>query len=89
MFQGQGSLFMDNKNLSYWVNQDQTGFYVFSRHQDVHEAKWVRATHDKPDPQVFEATYAAKINYAEDMLNGYRICDGLYLDLGNGQLQVH
>jgi hypothetical protein len=30
MFLGSDSLFMDNKNLSYWVNQDQTGFYGFS-----------------------------------------------------------
>ena len=48
VFLGSDSLLMDNKNLSYWVNQDQTGFYVFSRNQGVPEAQWTRATRSNP-----------------------------------------
>ena len=51
VFLGNDSLFMDNKNLSYWVNQDQTGFYVFSRNQGVPEAQWIHATRSNPNPR--------------------------------------
>ena len=89
VFQGSDSLFMDNKNLSYWVNQDQTGFYVFSLNQGVPEAQWIRATRDNPNSQVFEAAYAAKVSYAGDTMKSYKINNGLYLDLGGGEMQAH
>ena len=73
VFQGSDSLFMDNKNLSYWVNQDQTGFYVFSLNQDIPEAQWIRATRSNPNTQVFEAVYAAKVSYAGDVVNSCKI----------------
>ena len=89
VFLGSDSLLMDNKNLSYWVNQDQTGFYVFSRNQGVPEAQWTRVTRSNPKPQVFEAVYAAKVSYARDTVNSYKINNGLYLDLGGGEMQAH
>ena len=81
---------MDNKNLSYWVNQDQTGFYVFSCNQGVPEAQWPRATRSNPRPQVFEAVCAAKVSYAGDAVNSCKVKKGLYLDLGEGtSTQAH
>ena len=90
VFLGSDSLLMDNKNLSYWVNQDQTGFYVFSRNQGVPEAQWTRATRSNPNPQVFEAVYAAKVSYAGDAVTSRKVKKGLYLDLGEGtSTQAH
>ena len=89
VFQGSDSLFMDNKNLSYWVNLDQTGFYVFSLKQGVPEAQWVRATRDNRNPKVFEAAYVAKITYIADTVNSYKITNGIYLDMGGREKQAH
>ena len=89
VFQGSDSLFMDNKNLSYWVNLDQTGFYVFSLTQGVPEARWVRGTRDNRNPKMFEATYVAKVKYAADTVNSYKITNGIYLDMGGSEKQAH
>lgn len=90
VFQGTDGLFMDGNNLSYWINKDQTGFYVFSMMPGgVPECLWVRRTRNSPDISNFEAAYAAKVNYAGDMVNGYKITHGLYMDLGAGDLQAH
>jgi hypothetical protein len=43
----------------------------------------------QPKPQVFEAEYAAKVSYAGDTVNSYKINNGLYLDLGGGEMPPH
>ena len=48
LFLGSDSLLMDNKNLSYRVNQDQTRCYAFSRNQGVLEAHVPLAAKQSP-----------------------------------------
>ena len=89
VIQGSDSLFMDNKNISYWVNLDQTAFYVFTLMQGAPEAQWVRGTRDNRNLKMFEAGYVAKIKYAADTVNSYKITNGIYLDVGGSEKQAH
>ena len=73
-FLGADCLFFGHENLSYFVNRDSTGFYVFSMAGGLNPiAKWVRARRDTdPNSSAFQASYTAAITYAGDRLNGYR-----------------
>jgi hypothetical protein len=52
VFQGADSLFMDATNLSFWINKDNTGFYVFSMRDGLSpEVKWVRRVRNT-DPRI-------------------------------------
>ena len=82
VFQGVGSLFLDNSNCTFFINKDKTGFYVFSMRDGLTpEVKWARGVRDM-DPRNFEARYAALVTYAGDRVNGYKIESGLYAKFG-------
>ena len=82
VFQGVDSLFLDNRNCTFFINRDKTGFYVFSMRDGLtQEMKWVRGVRDM-GPRNFEARYAALVTYAGDHVNGYKIESGLYAFFG-------
>ena len=89
VFQGSDSLFEGRDNLSYFMNKDSTGCYVFSMAQGLNPiAKWVRRDRASVRTKNFQASYTADIIYAGDRINGYKIEHGLYVDLGTGTLQA-
>ena len=67
---------------TFFINQDKTGFYVFSMRDGLTpEVKWVRGVRDM-GPRNFEARYAALVTYAGDRVNGYKMEPGLYAYFG-------
>ena len=74
--------FVDNKNCTFFINKDKTGFYVFSMRDGLTpEVKWARGVRDM-DPRNFEARYAALVTYAGDRVTGYKTESGLYANFG-------
>ena len=80
--QGFDSLFLDNRNCTFVINKDKSGFYVFSMLDGMTpDVKWVWGVRDM-DPRNLEAFYAALVNYVGDRVNGYKIESGLYAICG-------
>ena len=87
-FLGADCLFEGHENLSFFINMDCTGFYVFSMAEGMHPiAKWVRRDRNS-EGSTFEPSYTAEIHYAGDRVNGYKIGLGLYVDMGTGTNQA-
>ena len=89
VFPGSDSMFEGNENMTFFINRDATGFYVFSMDQGLNPiAKWVRRDRQSEGSTHFNPSYTADITYAGDRVNGYKFEHGLYADMGTSTHQA-
>ena len=82
-------MFEGNENMTFFINRDATGFYVFSMDQGLNPiAKWVRRDRQSEGSAHFNPSYTADITYAGDRVNGYKFEHGLYADMGTSTHQA-
>ena len=86
MFLGTDSLFDGLDNVTYFINRDSSGFYVFSMESGNLVVKWVRRDR-MTDNNAFRPTYTADVVFAGDRINKYKMEKGLYVDMGTGKVE--
>ena len=86
-FLGADSLFDGLDNVSYFINRDSSGFYVFNMESGNLVVKWVRRDR-MTDNNAFKPTYTADVLFAGDRINKYKMERGLYVDMGTGTPQA-
>ena len=77
-FLGADSLFEGHENVTFFINNDSTGFYIFTMSEGNPVAKWVRR----------DRTFTMDVPYSGDRVNGYKLDMGLYADMGTSKPQA-
>ena len=87
-FLGADSLFEGHENVTFFINNDSTGFYIFTMSEGNPVAKWVRRDRNTDNIAVFTPTFTKDVPYSGDRVNGYKLDMGLYADMGTGTPQA-